>query len=259
MKYNSKKTWLNFSIIMESETCKKIDKRYKDVKKTRDSNDKKKSLRKKKRKGYHGTPGPGRGKVLVPATSSVVEITNDNTECTECELPTPSTSMDVDPTPVEGGNIVSVMEKKVRAPIEIPMLVDDEEKEEVRDANGYKIINSDILQELIDSVSKCPNCQAEKCLVVKQNDPKRRGLCEQIQLHCLSCRKIVKSIQTSKKVVGNSTQSGRMIDVNLRSVIAATSIGGGLTTLRRLCFDFNSPPPVTEHPYNEYLKHFEMY
>ena len=244
---------------MESEACKKIDKRYKDVKKTRDSNDKKKSLRKKKRKGYHGTPGPGHGKVLVPATSSVVEITNDNTECTECELPTPSTSMDVDPTPVEGGNIVSVMEKKVRAPIEIPMLVDDEEKEEVRDANGYKIINSDILQELIDSVSKCPNCQAEKCLVVKQNDPKRRGLCEQIQLHCLSCRKIVKSIQTSKKVVGNSTQSGRMIDVNLRSVIAATSIGGGLTTLRRLCFDFNSPPPVTEHPYNEYLKHFEMY
>ena len=53
--------------------------------------------------------------------------------------------MDVDPTPVEGGNIVSVMEKKVGAPIEIPMLVDDEEKEEVRDANGYKMINSDIL------------------------------------------------------------------------------------------------------------------
>ena len=95
--------------------------------------------------------------------------------------------------------------------------------------------------------------------MVKQNDPKKRGLCEQIQLHCLSCQKIVKSIQTSKKVVGNNTQSGRMIDINLRSVIAATSIGGGLTTLRRLCSDFNFPPPVTELPYNEYLKHFEMY
>ena len=155
---------------MDSEACKKTVKRFKDIKKPCDRNDKQKSLRKKK--GYHGTPGPGcgHGKVFVPAIS--IE-TSDNTAA-ECELPTSSISMNVDPTPVEDGKLVSVMETKVGAPIEIPMHADDEEKEEVRDANGYKIINSDILQELIDCVS---NCQAEKCLVVKQNYSNKQESC----------------------------------------------------------------------------------
>ena len=48
-----------------------------------------------------------------------------------------------------------------------------------------------------------------------------------------------------------------MLDINLRSVIATTSGGGGLTTLRRMCTEFYFPEPITKHPYNRYLKHLE--
>ena len=39
--------------------------------------------------------------------------------------------------------------------------------------------------------------------------------------------------------------------------MATTSVGGGLSTLRCLCVEMNFPPPVNEHPYNNYLKHIE--
>ena len=35
-----------------------------------------------------------------------------------------------------------------------------------------------------------------------------------------------------------------MTDINLRSVVAATSADGGLTSLRRICTDFNFPEPA---------------
>ena len=46
-----------------------------------------------------------------------------------------------------------------------------------------------------------------------------------------------------------------MVDINLRSVVATTSIGGGLTALRKLCTNFNFTQPVHEKQYNNYLKH----
>ena len=48
-----------------------------------------------------------------------------------------------------------------------------------------------------------------------------------------------------------------MIDINLRSVIATRSAGGGLTSLRRICTDFNFPEPVTGNSYNGYIRHVE--
>ena len=48
-----------------------------------------------------------------------------------------------------------------------------------------------------------------------------------------------------------------MPDINLRSVVATTSAGGGFTTLRRMCTDFNFPQPVNEHPYSKYITFIE--
>ena len=45
----------------------------------------------------------------------------------------------------------------------------------------------------------------------------------------------------------------KLIDINLRSVIAATSAGRGITSLRKFCADLNLPEPVTENPYNRFL------
>ena len=46
-----------------------------------------------------------------------------------------------------------------------------------------------------------------------------------------------------------------MTDINLRSVAAVTSCGGGLTMLQNMCANFDFPPPITEQPYQQYLKH----
>ena len=49
----------------------------------------------------------------------------------------------------------------------------------------------------------------------------------------------------------------RMLDINLRSVLASTSIGSGPSALRTFCTQMNFPQPVSEHPYNKYLLHIK--
>lgn len=75
-------------------------------------------------------------------------------------------------------------------------------------------------------------------------------MCETLIVMCDVCKNSITTFKTSKKVKDTD-----MIVINLRSVMAATSVGGGLTTLRRLYTDFNFPQPVNEHPYNKYLKY----
>ena len=76
-------------------------------------------------------------------------------------------------------------------------------------------------------------------LEVKQHNKERIG---EYLVHIVVPVKTVKVFKTSKTVPNN-----RLIDSNLRSVMATTSVGGGLSTLRRLCVEMNVPPPVNEH------------
>ena len=48
-----------------------------------------------------------------------------------------------------------------------------------------------------------------------------------------------------------------MMASNLRSVVAVTSLEGGLTSLRNLCMHFDFPLPLAEHSYQSYLKYLE--
>ena len=47
------------------------------------------------------------------------------------------------------------------------------------------------------------------------------------------------------------------MDINLRSVVVVTSLGGGITSLRNLCMHFDFPQPLAEHSYQSYLKFLE--
>ena len=64
---------------------------------------------------------------------------------------------------------------------------------------------------------------------------------------CLN-HSIFKSFYTSK------TTNENLIDLNLRSVHAAVTSGGGLTSLRSFCSSMDLPPPVHTAPYSKYLK-----
>ena len=124
--------------------------------------------------------------------------------------------------------------------------------------DGYKIIGSSILQDIINSISKCTSCGKEKTLELKQNNEKKKGLCETLLLYCASCKTYIKSFRTSKTNTNEQSSKSKIIDINLRSVVATTSAGGGLTSLRRICTDFNFLPPITENPYNKYIRYVEQ-
>ena len=117
-------------------------------------------------------------------------------------------------------------------------------------ADGYKIIDSSIFQNVLDTVPKCTSCGIEKTLQLKQNNQKKRGMCKTLMSYCST--EIMKTFKTSKTVVGK-----KMLHINLRSVVATPSAGGGLTRLHRICTDLNLPQAVIEHPYKRYIKHVE--
>ena len=86
-------------------------------------------------------------------------------------------------------------------------------------------------------------------------------MCETLLLYRRSCQNNVKTFKTSNIIEDNTSEMPnkiiRMIDINLRSVVATTSAGGGLTSLRRLCTNLNFPQPITENSYNRYIRHVE--
>ena len=79
-------------------------------------------------------------------------------------------------------------------------------------------------------------------------------MCERLVLFCKSNHDIY-SFDTSPQI--NKTKKNGMIDVNLRSVAAATSAGGGLTLIKNICTSMDFPPPVNNTPYQRYLRFLE--
>ena len=110
------------------------------------------------------------------------------------------------------------------------------------------MIDAGILQEVLNFSSKCHHCNNEKCLSLFQENKSRRGLSEKLYLKCMQCEHTVKTFYTSK------TNDNNLIDINLRSVHAATTSGGGLTMLRTFCSSMDLPPPIHTAPYSKYLK-----
>ena len=89
---------------------------------------------------------------------------------------------------------------------------------------------------------------------MRQDNKKIKGICETLLLCCKSCGKTLKTVTTSQVVHSNNrSEKSKLTDTNLRSVIATTSAGGDLTSLRKFCTDLNHPEPVTENSYNRYL------
>ena len=88
-------------------------------------------------------------------------------------------------------------------------------------AQGYKIIGSNILQNMLKSK-----------LQIRENVNKRIGMCENVVLFCLSCKKDIYSFNTSPQVEKEKKKG--MMDINLSYVAAVTSLRGDLTFLDHL-------------------------
>ena len=97
------------------------------------------------------------------------------------------------------------------------------------------------MQDLFNAHSKCEHCEKEKaCIYLKKKTLQEEGcqMSEKFYVKCVSCQKIFKSFYTSK------TTNKNLIDINLHSVYAAVTSGGGLTLLRSFCSSIDLPPPV---------------
>ena len=107
---------------------------------------------------------------------------------------------------------------------------------------------------MLNCCSKCTFCEAMNFLPLKQSEKGRKGLCERITITCNSCNKDIKTFETSPKL-RNTVRRTRMRDINLRSVYAATSVGGGLAVLRSFCTAMDLPSPIYPSNYSTYLKY----
>ena len=98
-------------------------------------------------------------------------------------------------------------------------------------AQRSKLIDSNILQSMLNEVGRCTSCGEQK-LEIRENVNKLIGMCENLVLFCLSCKKEIYSFLTSPQVEKEKKKG--MMDINLRSVAAVTSLGGGLASLRMI-------------------------
>ena len=88
-------------------------------------------------------------------------------------------------------------------------------------AQGYALIDSNILQSMLNEVGICTSFGEQK-LQIRENVNKRIGMCENLVLSCLSCEKDIYSFNTSPQVEKEKKMG--MVDINLRSVAAVTSL-----------------------------------
>ena len=69
---------------------------------------------------------------------------------------------------------------------------------------------------------------------LRQDNGKRKGMCERLILQCKHCNTVIKTFDTSNAITDevnrNSNRKTQIRDINLRSVVATTSAGGGLSS-----------------------------
>ena len=163
------------------------DRRFKENKKPRERVEKVRSLRKKKRarKGVFKRHININNDVAdAPTTTETEEVDADNVA---------STSTDFTIT----ANEFSVMQKKCIEAL-TPSPIKHLTRKGKRDSplfceenssplDGYKVIDSSVVVEMINCASKCTYCGVEKQLDVKQHNDKRKGLCESLCIYCTVC------------------------------------------------------------------------
>ena len=177
---------------------KKSDKRFKENKKERNRVDKYKSLRKKKKgKDFMATRFPNQNQEQ-PASSSASH-NNDHGDNTHLQqLNDIGSTIDETTTRIE-------MKQGHKAPfLPIKMVVTRKRKlhssflshDDVTPVTGNKIMSSSVIQDYFSAVN-CSSCNAKGSLELRQDNRKRKGMCETFHLVCTSCNSTLKTVSSS--------------------------------------------------------------
>ena len=118
-------------------------------------------------------------------------------------------------------------------------------------SHGFEInfiMNLQMLNDMINLVEKCPECNHDNMSV--WIDPhKKKGLAQVSNLEC-PCG-WSKTIFSSKRI--DETNNKSRFDVNLRTVIVFREIDKGLSAIERYCSHMNTPSPMTNFTYSVLL------
>ena len=115
---------------------------------------------------------------------------------------------------------------------------------------GYKILHSDTLSELVTSFTLCIQCK-EKSLQLYQIDTSRAGLNEYFNLYCHNCG-CKKKFSTSYSFKSKDTaivSTRNISDMNLHASYAIISAGVGHTSLGKFytVMDLSQPVTITNY------------
>ena len=168
--------------------------------------DKYKSTRKRKRKSFLGTPYHSIRANTGNIDDGLQPRQHENegmllSLSAETDVPTCSSDYIEHPTiispneNIEMGADISTLDVSSRKLAEKEVLPDDAEdgnnESGVIPCSGYKIIDSDILVNILNFCSQCP-CKTGNSLTIFQNQKSKRGMCEKLILKCSSCKSIIK-------------------------------------------------------------------
>eukprot|EP00795_Rhopilema_esculentum_P006810 gene6810-12400_t len=114
-------------------------------------------------------------------------------------------------------------------------------------SEGFRIISMEFLQSLLDITAVCQKCKYGK-LQVKEETEKKMGLASLIVAECQQCLKRVE-MYTSP-----NCKNSKGFEINRRAVLGAMEIGGGETSLLKLCAYLNIPSPMSHDTYSSTMK-----
>ena len=124
---------------------------------------------------------------------------------------------------------------------------DDDEsdlEEEIKGADGNRIIYLPALQELLDSCCVCQKCKAGRLVLAQKEE--QQGLAPAMQLSCSKCKFSSSGTLGKRQIRGRS----HFYDVNRKAVFGMRLLGHGLTGLKTLCSVLDMPPPMSKQTFD---------
>ncbi len=216
------------------------------------------SVRRKKRKGFHGkrpqelTDSSRPSHAADDDEQTAGPSNDDRFSNTEIEGPTAESNMNKSIEKLANTSFNDIEESFgiITRSKSIDLLGESGGKE--HEAKGLKILDTDLLASTLSSAFSCKNCKTrESSVKILVNDEKREGLAECLTIVCDVCG-FRTPLPVSKRIESNGAKGSKPLEVNLRSVVS--SYPWGRAGLESFCGMMGFPKPLSSRAYNEQLK-----
>ena len=105
----------------------------------------------------------------------------------------------------------------------------------------YILIDTSVLNELLNKVSSCPECN-EREISIMNNLEKKLGLACNLVMSCNRCN-WSSELYSSREIEQNNTPGRNPFDINIRTIMAFLENGKGYSALETICGIINMPVP----------------